>query len=162
MGAEINALYDSLPATGGQIVVNESASFASPIHFGAGAKPVLLVGLPADIGTVIRRFAPVVLVFVAAQIYGIAQGSGPCPRFPAGSSITAPEDLFSRNGLLQVHLTYETALDTNGNTLFCFVNSDGAQSPTLHVHPGDRLLVTLTNNLPDVPGSSGTMGPCRK
>ena len=51
MGAEINALYDSLPPTGGEIVVKESASFATPIVFGTNNKPVLLVGLPADIVT---------------------------------------------------------------------------------------------------------------
>jgi hypothetical protein len=51
MGAQINALYDSLPATGGEIVVKESASFATPIVFGTSAKPVLLAGLPADIVT---------------------------------------------------------------------------------------------------------------
>ena len=51
VGAEINALYDSLPATGGQIVVRESASFATPIIFGTKDKPILLVGLPGDIVT---------------------------------------------------------------------------------------------------------------
>jgi hypothetical protein len=51
MGAEINALYDTLPATGGEIVVQESASFATPILFGTNGKPALLVGLPADIVT---------------------------------------------------------------------------------------------------------------
>jgi hypothetical protein len=51
MGTEINALYDTLPATGGEIVVQESASFATPILFGTNGKPVLLVGLPADIVT---------------------------------------------------------------------------------------------------------------
>ncbi len=49
MGAEINALYDSLPANGGEIVVQESASFATPILFGTSGKPVVLVGLPGDI-----------------------------------------------------------------------------------------------------------------
>lgn len=51
MGAEINALYNSLPAPGGEIVVKESASFATPIVFRTKDKPVLLVGLPADIVT---------------------------------------------------------------------------------------------------------------
>jgi hypothetical protein len=51
MGTEINALYASLPAAGGEIVVQESAAFAIPIVFGTKDKPVLLVGLPADIVT---------------------------------------------------------------------------------------------------------------
>src|SRR5580704_9791384 len=51
MGTEINDLYSSLPATGGEIIVQQSASFATPIVFGTKNKPVLLVGLPADIIT---------------------------------------------------------------------------------------------------------------
>jgi hypothetical protein len=51
MGAVINGLYDSLPAAGGEIVVTESASFATPILFETNNKPVLLAGLPADIVT---------------------------------------------------------------------------------------------------------------
>lgn len=107
---------------------------------------------------VTARFVSAALVLVVIQIYGFAQGSNPCPRFPVGSSITAPEDLFSRNGTLQVNFTYETAIDQNGNTLFCFMNSDGAQSPTLHVHPGDRLLLALKNNVPVTAASSTAMG----
>jgi FtsP/CotA-like multicopper oxidase with cupredoxin domain len=97
------------------------------------------------------------LLLATTQSYASAQVSTPCPRFPVGSAITAPQDLFSRNGVLQVTFTYETATDQNGNTLYCFVNSDGAQSPTLHLHPGDRLLITLTNNVPVPAGSSATM-----
>ncbi len=51
MGTQINALYNNLPATGGEIVVQESASFATPIIFETQDKPVLLVGLPGDIVT---------------------------------------------------------------------------------------------------------------
>jgi hypothetical protein len=51
MGTEINDLYNSLPATGGEIIVQQSGSFATPIVFGTKNKPVLLVGLPADIIT---------------------------------------------------------------------------------------------------------------
>jgi hypothetical protein len=51
MGSEINALYDSLPSVGGEIVLQESASFVTPIVFETHNKPVLLVGLPGDIVT---------------------------------------------------------------------------------------------------------------
>ncbi|HEY1241040.1 MAG TPA: hypothetical protein VGF16_10805 [Bryobacteraceae bacterium] len=51
MGAQINALYDSLPPAGGVIYVEESASFATPIVFGTDGKPVLLIGLPGDVVT---------------------------------------------------------------------------------------------------------------
>ena len=74
-----------------------------------------------------------------------------CPRFPVGSSITAPQDLFSEQGVLRVNFTYETNIDQNGNTFYCFMTGSGVESPTLHVNPGDRLLITLTNNVP-LPG----------
>ncbi len=77
-----------------------------------------------------------------------AQASGPCPRFPAGSAISQPQDLFSEHGVLRVNFTYQTTVDQNGNTLFCFMTESGAESPTLHVHPGDRLLINLKNNVP--------------
>lgn len=50
-GGQINALYSALPPTGGMIVVQESASFATPVVFDTQDKPVLLVGLPGDMVT---------------------------------------------------------------------------------------------------------------
>jgi FtsP/CotA-like multicopper oxidase with cupredoxin domain len=49
--------------------------------------------------------------------------------------------------VLSVNLTYKTRVDESGNTLYCFMTDDGAQSPTLHVHPGDELLIMLKNDL---------------
>ena len=51
IGAQINAAYSALPATGGAIMVTESASFDTPVVFGTKDKPVLLMGLPGDIVT---------------------------------------------------------------------------------------------------------------
>jgi FtsP/CotA-like multicopper oxidase with cupredoxin domain len=65
-----------------------------------------------------------------------------------------PEDLFSSRGVLRLSLTYMTRIDADGNTLYCFMNSDGAQSPTLHVHPGDRLIINFKNGLPASQSSS--------
>jgi FtsP/CotA-like multicopper oxidase with cupredoxin domain len=95
-----------------------------------------------------------IFIFAMAQMCVLAQVPSLCPRFPAGSAITAPEDLFSEQGVLRVKLTYETTVDQYGNTLFCFVTEGGAESPTLHVHPGDRLLITLTNNVPAAASSN--------
>jgi FtsP/CotA-like multicopper oxidase with cupredoxin domain len=100
------------------------------------------------------HFASAAVIFVIAQFCGFAQGSGACPRFPAGSSITAPQDLFSQNGVLRVNFTYETDVDQNGDTLFCFMTESGSESPTLHVRPGDRLLINLTNSVPASPTST--------
>jgi FtsP/CotA-like multicopper oxidase with cupredoxin domain len=71
----------------------------------------------------------------------------PCPRYAAGSSVVEPKDLFSSNGLLRVNLTYKTRVDKDGNTLYCFMTDDGAQNPTLHVRPGDELMISLKNDL---------------
>jgi FtsP/CotA-like multicopper oxidase with cupredoxin domain len=88
-------------------------------------------------------------VFLAALFapHLTGQSSPVCPRFAAGSAITAPEDLYSKDGVLTVKLTYQTTVDQNGNTLFCFTDSNGAQSPTLHVNPGDRIAMTVTNEI---------------
>src|SRR5580698_5558242 len=92
-------------------------------------------------------------VLVSTQICGLAQGST-CPRYPVGSPIVAPQDLFSQNGILQVNFTYRTRVDHDGNTLFCFTSESGSQSPTLHVRPGDLLLINLTNEVPPGPATS--------
>jgi FtsP/CotA-like multicopper oxidase with cupredoxin domain len=55
-----------------------------------------------------------------------------------------------------VNLSYDTSVDSEGRTLFCFATPDGKESPTLHVHPGDHLIVHVKNNLP-TPASSGEM-----
>ena len=74
--------------------------------------------------------------------------SNPCARFAPGSIAVDPPSLFSSNGVLRVNFTYQTAVDAVGNTLYCFINQDGTESPTLHLKPGDTLILTLTNQLP--------------
>ena len=80
-----------------------------------------------------------------------------CPRHAAGSTLSEPKNLFSTDGKLHVNLVYRTRVDQFGNTLYCFVTDDGAQSPTLHVHPGDELVIHLKNELP--PSSSPAAMP---
>ena len=74
-----------------------------------------------------------------------------CARPLPGAVITAPPDLYSSNGVLNVALNYVTSLDANNLTLFCYVTPDGLESPTLHVKPGDTLNITLKNTLPKMP-----------
>ena len=76
-----------------------------------------------------------------------------CPRGTAGSDLPQPPDLYSQNGVLNVSMSYQTTMDAEGRTLFCFVTSDGAESPTLHVNPGDTINITLTNMLTNAPGA---------
>ncbi|HTW87112.1 MAG TPA: multicopper oxidase domain-containing protein [Candidatus Binataceae bacterium] len=83
-----------------------------------------------------------------------AQSGNPCPTFPAGSTITEPENLSSHNRVLRVNLSYETGVDQNGNATFCYLLGDGQRSPTLHINPGDHLILTLTNDTPAAASSS--------
>lgn len=87
----------------------------------------------------------------------LAQPMQPCPRFPVGSNLMEPPDLFSHDGVLNVDLTYLTRVDQNGNTLYCFVTDNGTQSPTLHVHPGDLLAINFKNGLSASPGHAHSM-----
>jgi FtsP/CotA-like multicopper oxidase with cupredoxin domain len=100
-------------------------------------------------------------IFCALTALGLellpASAQDPCVRYPQGSIVAEPENLYSTNGVLQVDFTYQTSENAYGQTLYCFVNSDGAQSPTLHVNPGDTLVLTLTNLVPEQPGKPGRM-----
>jgi FtsP/CotA-like multicopper oxidase with cupredoxin domain len=69
----------------------------------------------------------------------------------AGSVVKNPPALFSHNGALIVNFSYQTATDEVGRTLFCFMTPDGMENPTLHVHPGDHLVINVTNNTPATP-----------
>ena len=73
------------------------------------------------------------------QAHAAGPSNGVCPRYAAGSALVEPKDLFSVSGILRVPFNYETRVDDDGNTLYCFMTPDGTQSPTLHVHPGDEL-----------------------
>src|SRR5580658_6240268 len=91
-------------------------------------------------------------IFSLCLLLGLAQTAAaapsPCVRYAPGSVVQDPQDLFSQNGTLTVNLFYNTGTDANGLTLYCFTTADGTESPTLHVNPGDTLIVNVTNNLP--------------
>jgi FtsP/CotA-like multicopper oxidase with cupredoxin domain len=86
-----------------------------------------------------------------------ALAQSPCERFPQGSVVQDPENLYSKDGLLTVDFTYQTSLGPDQKPMYCFVNSDGVQSPTLHVKPGDTLVLNLTNLVPEGTGSMPVM-----
>ena len=74
--------------------------------------------------------------------------SNPCPRAAAGSAVLNPVALFSSHGILSVNFSYQTRTDAEGRTLYCFMTPSGLENPTLHVNPGDHLVITITNNTP--------------
>lgn len=78
----------------------------------------------------------------------VAPVTNPCPRPAAGSVVQNPRALFSSNGVLTVRFSYQHRFDAAGRELFCLMTPDGLQNPTLHLNPGDHLVITVTNNLP--------------
>ena len=72
-------------------------------------------------------------------------------RFAAGSATTAPPELQSQNGVLEVTFKFLTVTDSQGLVRYCYVTDTGLQAPTLRVNPGDQLIIHFQNNLPAAP-----------
>ncbi|ABF40498.1 multicopper oxidase, type 2 [Candidatus Koribacter versatilis Ellin345] len=73
--------------------------------------------------------------------------AGKCPHVAEGSTVVNPPEVFSKNGLLEANLTFERS-DVAGEARFCYLTDRGALAPTLHVLPGDKLVLHLTNKVP--------------
>ena len=80
-----------------------------------------------------------------------AQGlpANDCPRPAPGSSVSEPEDLRSRNGVLKVDLTIHDYKEADGSTRYCYIDANGNESPTLRLNQGDLLILNLKNDLTD-------------
>jgi FtsP/CotA-like multicopper oxidase with cupredoxin domain len=96
------------------------------------------------------------ILFIVASFQGWAQGADTaatpgtvCPRFAPGSVVLPPPDLYSQNGALNIQLNYNTTVDEDGRTLFCFQTPTGLEAPTLRINPGDRLNIQAVNNVPE-------------
>ena len=70
-----------------------------------------------------------------------------CPRPAPGSTVSEPADLRSTNGELRVQFSFRSEVDAAGLTRYCYIADNGAESPTLRVHPGDTLTISLKNEL---------------
>jgi FtsP/CotA-like multicopper oxidase with cupredoxin domain len=77
-----------------------------------------------------------------------------CPRPSPGSTVSEPENLRSRDGVLKVDLTARNEKQPDGSIRYCFVDTNGKESPTLRVNPGDLVILNLKNDLTDF-GSDG-------
>jgi FtsP/CotA-like multicopper oxidase with cupredoxin domain len=87
----------------------------------------------------------------------VAPVVNPCPRGTAGDVVQNPPALLSNAGSLTVFFSYQTRQDGDGRTLYCFMTPDGLENPTLHVSPGDHLIINVTNNVPNTGGMSMAM-----
>jgi FtsP/CotA-like multicopper oxidase with cupredoxin domain len=74
-----------------------------------------------------------------------------CPRPPAGSAVQEPADLRSEQGVLKLDLTVRNERQPDGSMRYCYLLSDGEQSPTLRLKPGDLLILRLKNELSVAP-----------
>ena len=79
-----------------------------------------------------------------------------CPRPQPGVTVEEPEDLRSRAGVLEVHLTANNAAETDGSVRYCYTDAAGHESPNLRVSPGDLVILHLTNALIDLGRSRAT------
>jgi FtsP/CotA-like multicopper oxidase with cupredoxin domain len=79
-----------------------------------------------------------------------ARAESNCPRPEPGSIVEEPEDLRSQNGVLEAQLTVSNAAQADGSVRYCYTDATGHESPNLRVHPGDLVVLHLTNALTDV------------
>jgi FtsP/CotA-like multicopper oxidase with cupredoxin domain len=94
------------------------------------------------------------LLLLAALLAGtnaLPQESSPdpCPRLLPGGVVPEPRDLRSENGVLRLALTIRNSRQPDGSYRYCYLLPDGTQAPTLRLHPGDRLVLRLANQLSD-------------
>jgi FtsP/CotA-like multicopper oxidase with cupredoxin domain len=99
------------------------------------------------------RVTTLLLAALASLFAGAAFAAPACPRSETGGIVMPPPDVTSQNGLLQTTLDYVTRTASDGSTLYCFTTTDGLESPTLHVWPGDRVEIRLRNRLPQAAAS---------
>ncbi len=97
---------------------------------------------------------PVLLSFalaIVAQWHGVLKAQDlaryTCKRPTAGSVLTEPADLRSKNGVLKVDLTIHNSVEADGSIRYCYIDAQGNESPNLRLNPGDLLILRLKNNL---------------
>jgi FtsP/CotA-like multicopper oxidase with cupredoxin domain len=97
-----------------------------------------------------------VTVVLLCFTHGCLWAASACPRPAPGSVVEEPEDLRSQNGVLEVRLTAHDVADANGAVRYCYTDSGGHESPNLRVHPGDLVVLHLTNALTDLGPDHGS------
>jgi FtsP/CotA-like multicopper oxidase with cupredoxin domain len=97
---------------------------------------------------------PIMILTLAAPATFAQGASTPCSRPEPGSIVNPPPELASEDGILQVSFNFFTGVDDAGRTLFCFRTTAGEESPTLRVHPGDTLAITIKNKIPALPAGA--------
>jgi len=99
-----------------------------------------------------RLLSAVFLYAVVAATSSLAQT---CARPPVGSLVPEPLDVRSEGGSLKVELHFLSETTLDGQQRYCYVYRGVSQAPTLHLHPGDELSLTLFNDIDSAPLPSG-------
>jgi len=86
-----------------------------------------------------------------------------CPRPAVGANVSEPADLRAVNGVLKVDLTIRGDRGVTGESRYCYRTPAGQEAPTLRVHPGDQVILRLTNRLAPSrePGAAPHADPCQ-
>jgi FtsP/CotA-like multicopper oxidase with cupredoxin domain len=105
------------------------------------------------------KLSPWATVVVLCLAPLCVRAEGVCPRPEPGSKVEEPEDLRSQNGVLEAHLTASNAAQANGAIRYCYTDAAGHESPNLRVHPGDLVILHLTNALKEVGHGSAVSMP---
>jgi FtsP/CotA-like multicopper oxidase with cupredoxin domain len=91
-------------------------------------------------------FLSVLSAFLHYSHAGFAASQEVCARPEAGSAVSEPADLQSKNGVLEVALTIRNA-KAGGSIRYCYLDAHGNEAPTLRVKPGDQVIIHLKNEL---------------
>jgi FtsP/CotA-like multicopper oxidase with cupredoxin domain len=95
------------------------------------------------------------LAGAGTRVYAQESSVDECPRPAAGSTVSAPENLRSHDGVLKVDLTIHDHVEADGSVRYCYIDANGGESPTLRLNPGDLLILNLKNEMTD-PGPAAS------
>jgi FtsP/CotA-like multicopper oxidase with cupredoxin domain len=95
----------------------------------------------------------------APGAYAKTVAADACPERPAaGASIPEPADLRSVDGVLNVELAIHDSLTQDRAARYCYRTADDHEAPTLRVHPGDLVVLRLSNHLTPLDTGANTDG----
>jgi len=103
-------------------------------------------------GTDMRGLLKLNLVLLMSGIFfPAASAQQLCPPRPQpGSLVVNPLDLYSQNGTLNLNLTLQNQMGSDGFMHYCYVylyQGQQVEAPTLRLNPGDQLVLNLTDNI---------------
>jgi FtsP/CotA-like multicopper oxidase with cupredoxin domain len=133
---------------------NRKGSFTRPVEEGSS------LGTSRLMTTVMRVLLCATIGAGICTRYTWGQNAplDPCPRPAAGGVVPEPYEVESRDGVLNVQLTYRNYLDGRGQMRYCYTDASGGEAPLLRVKRGDLVVLNLKNELslplPAAPGTS--------